>query len=212
MSANDRRYLHTLTAGAWLPVIQSLITGVIVALVVLVIAYQVRGRSPWTWSLVIGCLSMVGCWFALAGHWYRLTDLESLTGLDLNRDGRIGEIDSSLLSHNRRDEVRVYVSEITSNGHVTGNQNILNFPCSSNQLVQLSEGLLAGVPLAERSWTGSGQPFSITGFRAVRSEMIKRGLVSLASSKDSRQGYVLTLAGRHILAGVLDELTPPLPS
>ena len=205
MSQSDRRYLHTLTAGAWLPVVQSLITGIIVFVLVLVIGLMFRFRSPWAWSVVIGGLAVVMTWFILAKHWYKLTDLETWTGIDFNRDGVIGDY---LPNPTRRDEVRVYVSEITAAGHVTGNQKIIDFPCSGEQLQQLAEGLLNGVPLAERGWTGAGRPFSTAGFRSVRAELIKRGLVALASDKDTRRGYVLTVAGRNILARLLEELSP----
>jgi hypothetical protein len=205
MTESDRRYLHTLTAGAWLPVVQSLITGIIVFILVLVIGFTFRFRSPWTWSVVIGGLVVVVTWFILAGHWYRLTDLETWTGIDFNHDGVIGDYSPT---PTRREEVRVYVSEVTAVGHVTGNQKIIDFPCSGEQLRQLAEGLLTGVPLAERGWTGAGRPFSTAGFRSVRAELIKRGLVALASDKDTRRGYVLTVAGRNILARLIEELTP----
>ena len=92
MSRSDRHYLHTMTAGAWLPLAQAGGTGVIVFAVILALGLMWRWRSPVQIGGVIGLLSFAIAWFSLGRHWLRLTlgDLERFTGLDLNsgRDDR----------------------------------------------------------------------------------------------------------------------------
>ena len=208
MDNKPRPYLHTITAGVTLPLLQAGVTGAVCALVGLGVSLWLRWRSWPLVSLGAGVISFAAAWFYLGRHWLNLTGLERLTGLDLNGDGRIG-LEPSPLS--AREEVRVYVAEVRSDGHLSGNQKVYDLPCDSKQLAELARGILGGLPFSERLWTGAGRPFSIVAFRDLRGELIRRGLIRLASTKDARQGYTLTLAGKHVLTGVLAEL-PPSPA
>jgi hypothetical protein len=211
-SKGDKRYLHTLTAGAWLPMVQSGITGTLVLVVLVVLGYYWRWRSPWTVATVIGLLAWVGSWVLLQSHWFRLTDLERLTGLDFNRDGRIGEADSlapSPLSQTQRISLTVF--EGRADGSLSGNSVSYDLPCTLEQLQELAAGLIEdGLPFAERTWCGAGLPFSVEGFRELRAELMRRGLVALVNGKDARQGYNLTVKGEDIFREVLAGL--PLPA
>jgi hypothetical protein len=198
-----------MTAGAWLPLAQAGGTGVIVFALVLSLGLMWRWRSPVQIGGVIGLLAFGFTWFGLGRHWLRLTlgDVERFTGLDLNRDGMLGRPDSDFSPLSQKQEIRVVVSEVTNDGHLRSGQ-YLDLPCTADQLLELARGLIEeNESFTERSWCGADRPFSVAGFRELRGEFISRGLVSLASSKDTRQGYTLTLAGRHVLAGILEELT-----
>jgi hypothetical protein len=201
----NKSYLHTITAGVTLPFLQAGVTGLVCGLVGLGLGLWFRWRSWPVVSLGCGLVGLSVTWYSLQRHWLSLTGLERLAGVDLNGDGRIGDFPPQSEKH----EVRVYVSEVNPEGHVSGNEKIYNFPCNSYQLRELAAGLVeSNFPFTERTWSGTARPFSINQFREVRSEFIRRGLVSLASSKDTRQGYILTVAGRHVLAGILAELSP----
>lgn len=198
----DKRYLHTLEAGAWLPGMQSFISGFVIGLITLALAYIVRVRSPWVFAIITGGLSWVACWFALQYHWLDLTRLEGLTGLDLNRDGLVGMDPPEPVT------VRVRVEKIKDNNSYQ--EIIYNLPGTLTQLTELARGLLLDdLPLSERCWTGSGRPFSVLSFRNLRSELIRRGLVELANEKDARQGFILTDDGRDCLGGLLNPNPSP---
>ena len=83
---------------------------------------------------------------------------------------------------------------------------IFDLPATPEQLTALAVGLLRGrIPFSEREWTGAGRPFSVNEFRGLRSEMIKRQLMTLKNEKDARQGYVPTAEGQ----AVLEQFLPP---
>jgi len=201
----EREYLHTLQAGAWLPFLQASITGVIIGLCVAGLAYALRARHPLTPGLVAGLLAWAATWLWLQRHWYTLT-LEAIVNRDLDGDGVIGVRQEPP----EPPEVRVRVSMVKENGHYQ--ESIYHLPATLEQMRALAEGLLvSGVPFTERRWTGPGKPFSTGEFRALRAELIKRGLIMPASEKDARQGFVLTQVGEQVLRGFLLE-EPPSPT
>lgn len=198
-----REYLHTMAAGAWLPVVQSLVTGVIVFVIVIVIGLAARWRDPLTVAAVIGCIAWGLAWWSHVSHWFTLTRLSPDNEID---PGEEPDSNSSLTS--QPPTVKVIVSELGADGNESGQTHYWRFTATPSQLVELAKGLLEeNQPFTERAWTGAGRPFSVNGFRELRGEFIKRGLICLASQKDQRQGYTLTLAGRHVLTGVLSELS-----
>jgi hypothetical protein len=203
-SPAGRQHLHTLTAGAWLPFLQSSLTGVITSTVVVVIAYALRARFPWSWGGALGVIAWALTWYQLQKHWFSLTALEQVTGLDINRDGVIGDPDQvpeSRIIHVRMDET-------TKAGHF--HQVRFDLPASSTQMQELAIGVLQeGRPFTHREWTGAGAPFSDAEFRALRNEMIRRELMAPASGKDARQGYVMTDAGRQVLESFLPDAPSP---
>jgi len=74
----------------------------------------------------------------------------------------------------------------------------MNLDVTQEQLVELAQGLLDGIPFTEREWTGRGRPFSSGqggSFRKLRSDWLKQGLLDVVSDKDNRQGFDLTESG-----------------
>ena len=199
----SRQYLHTTQAGAVLPFLQASITGAILGSLALILAYTWRARDPWTWGGLVAVLAWAITWLQLQRHWFTLTNLEKLTGLDLDGNGEIGN------EPQRPAEIRIKLSEINDGGHY--HETVYPLPATLEQMQALAEGLTQGLPFSERTWTGSGRPFSVNEFRALRSEMIKRGLLILASDKDPRQGYSLTKPGRACMRGFM-QADPPAPA
>jgi hypothetical protein len=199
-SPAGRQHLHTLTAGAWLPFMQASMGGFITFMVIGICGSVWRMRSPWSWGAVFGSLVWGFAWMALSRHWFSLTSLEQVTGIDLNRDGFIGTPPAAPVQDRT---VHVRLSE-TSKGNL--HETRFDLPATFEQLHALADGLMRGNTLSERNWTGAGRPFSINEFRVLRTEMYKRGLIGLSSPKDGRQGYELTRAGMAVMRQVL---SPP---
>jgi hypothetical protein len=201
-SPAGRQHLHTLTAGALLPFIQAGMTGIITCLVIAIVFSSLRFKSPWSWGGTIGAIAWGLTWLSLQRHWFSLTSLEQITGLDLNKDGSIGKPPENN-AHIPDRFVQVRLSDSPSNG----NLHIVNFslPASAEQMNKFAEGLHSGTTLSERNWTGPGRPFSIEQFRRLRIELQKRGLVTPNSDKDGRQGFILTESGE---AFILEYLSP----
>lgn len=197
--ASSRQYLHTVSAGAGLPLIQAAISGVIVFVLVLLAGYELRFRSPIVTAGILGLLSLALVWILRQRHWYQLADLERLTGVDLNRDGTVGKPEPEPVR-----SVRVQLNHVTQEGHVYAG-DIFDLPATPEQLVALADGLLnGGMRFSVREWCGSGRPFSVTEFNLLRNEMLRRGLIRQVSEKDSRVGIELTDAGRQVMQDFLN--------
>jgi hypothetical protein len=133
-----------------------------------------------------------------------LTKLEEVSHLDFNRDGIIGDPGQSRIPEERI--IHIHEDEVKDNGHFE--QHRYTLPATESQMEELAIGILReDRPFAQREWIGSRRPFSDTEFRLLRNEMIRRGLLAPSSDKDSRQGFVLTVAGRKVLKEFLPSPT-----
>jgi hypothetical protein len=189
-----KEYLYDIQAGAMLPLVQSSISGGVVAVFFLVIGYALRWRSPWVVAGLAGVVVLAGVWFFLGGRWLSLSDERGSSAAP------VMEADS--YQAEAPQEVRVRLEHIKPDGHYQ--EEIYTLPGSPEQLKALATGLLEdNFPFTERSWCGSGRPFSVDGFRRLRSEMLRRGLLELINGKDARQGFKLTDNGRAALGGFL---------
>jgi hypothetical protein len=206
MSQGDREYLHSLTSGLLLPAGQALLTGLLVALVVTVLGLALRWRGPVKLGSVIGLLACGLAWLSTWRHWRLLTLGSSGKPEVLLPQAFEGAV-TATTQPKQRQEIRVIVSEVTSSGHLASGQ-YLDLPCSEAQLLELLRGLLEqGLTFSERSFCGSGKPFSLGSFRELRNVLQDRGIIAPASLGSPQQGYSLTLAGKHIFTGVLEEMT-----
>lgn len=204
---DDHRYLHTPTAGVFVPFLQSVVTALFVFIalwIVLGLGFSVVGS--WRYSLIAAGISLLVMWLARQTLWVGLIKLaERATHIDLNNDGVI-----------EGEEVAIPHVSVTLTDNSNGNLAIKNFslPASEDQLTDLGIGLLEeGKSFSEKEWAGSDKPFSLNQFRDLRAEMITRGLLSQASMKDPRQGYILTGAGRALLRHYVPSPTLlPLPT
>ena len=198
--ADERAYLHTATAGAWLPLAQAAALGLAWGVLALLIAWLCGLPRPWAWGLgawaAILALTLTG----LLWRWLRLTQpIEQLTGLDLNQDGYVGPPPF----------VRIELAQKTTGGTQTV---IANLPTSQAKLTRLAQGLQAGLSLAEGVWTGSNGPFSKAEYRALRAELQARGMIEPASEKGNSQGYALTPAGRAAMRYFASLAAAPSPA
>ena len=196
--ALQREYLHR---GETVKVqfLQAMGTGIFFGIATLVIGIWARWREPWMPALIIWILATGATWMILQRNWVRMSTMEMLTGLDLNRDGVVGE-------PVRPEPVRsipFQMNRVTEKGHVVAGERF-ELPATEEQLVALADGLNNGMGFTVREWCGAGRPFSVSEFSCLRSEMLKRGLLRQKSDKDPRAGgYELTDEGRALLEHVL---------
>ena len=206
-SPKGRQHLHTMEAGAWLPFVQASLTGIILGVVILVCAFTWRWQDPWSWGAIIGALSWGITWMALQRHWFSLTALEEVTGLDLNRDGVIGENQGAgpapLQPEDNPRIIQVRLNETRSNGHLVA-QRRYEIHASDKQMAALAKGLIEdNRPFTVREWCGDGRPFSGVQFSRLRAEMMRAELLEMKSDKASQRGFVLTPAGEDFLTEFL---------
>ena len=184
-------------------------TGIIVFLVFLAMALTWRWRNPWSWAVITGALAWGFTWWQLVTHWFSLTKLEEVTGLDLNRDGVIGEPEegwtpSAPTTEDNPRVIQVHLNEVKEGGH--WQQVRFELHATDEQMMMLAEGLLElERPFTVREWCGAGRPFSGEQFARLRAEMLQNELLVLASEKDPRRGYVLTKAGMALLTDFLTQ-------
>lgn len=200
MESNNKAFLHTLGAAAWVPLAQALITGAMVTVALIFFTVSLNARSWLSWSLGGGLVTALGVWTYSMRHWFSLTKLELFTGLDLDNSGGIG--DARPAPSAEPQSVKVTLNRISQDGHFSG--EMFDMPGSMEQLKKLADGLLNGLPFTEREWAGAGKPYSSATFRDLRKELMRRELIELASEKDSRQGYVLTDDGSQFMANILE--------
>jgi hypothetical protein len=200
----EQRYLHTAEAGAFVPLLQSAVTGVLFGLIALTILIW-QNVADWpVYSILIWLGSTAFTWLSLQRHWLTLTSLERATGIDINQDGVIGDVVESP-SH----VVRVDLRATTPDGNYQATRTIL--PIDENALCILADGLLSGKSLSEREWTGYDRPLSVSTFRDLRQVLIERKWIEQVNSKDTRQGYRLTRPGKAVMKHFAAMYSPALP-
>lgn len=189
----DRReYLHSFTAAVFIPGLQALFTGAFLGLASGVCAAIFgAGRGSWSWGagVFIACSSVV--WLALMWRWLRLTKpLETLIGVDLDRDGRIGSKPTF-----------VKVQLTTADRHTT---QFADIPTTRAKLADFGRGVLNGDPISERRWSGAGALFSQNEFRSVRDVMLARNWLRWVNPDYPKLGCEITAPGRAVMRSLVD--------
>ena len=203
---SEQAYLHTSQAGAWVPLQQAGISGLLAGAFVMAICLKLNVQDGWFYAL-IGCMGVtIVMWTVLQFHWFNLTALEKFTGLDLDGDKEVGEPQQPVVN-----TVRVNIHEVSEDGYPR--MQTANFPVSPEDLTKLARGLLAGRPFSEGEWCGDGKPFSKKQFKAMRTEMLQRKLIKLRNPKPGggSQGFILTKSGEATMKRLV-ELAQGQPS
>lgn len=196
----ERQFLHTFVAGVLLPLGQAFTTGLILFIATLTLAVIVFDMiDPFKSALTIGIVSMTFTYLYLQRRWLSLTSIEKVLNVDLNDDGRIGDEEPQT--------ARIQLTEVKDNGHIH-TDSIFTLPASPEKLAALAAGLLNNLPCSEKQWTGEGKPFSSREFRALKVEMVKRGLLAYVNPRAPLQGYALTKPGRAVMKHYIPSPTP----
>jgi hypothetical protein len=170
-----------------IPLAQSVITGVFIGLASGAGAAVLHFEQPVTIGAALGCCVMAGSWLSYRGRWAHM--LEALAGVDLDKDGVIGEppppqptgTTIEIISEDRRAGDYVFLPGI-----------------EPERLQQLGAGLMAGQSFNQAAWTGSGRPFSRREFEALRGEFLRRGLCTWRNPAAPAQGCELTPPGEAV--------------
>lgn len=202
---SSQQYLHTPQAAAVVPFWQAFISGMMTGLAVFGVMQYFRVRDAWVIGLLVWLVVQAIVWFAGSLHWFTLTNLEKLTGIDINGDGKVGDGKSKVR------DVKVTLREVTQQGHVWQSRN-LYFPGDPDAIVMLATALLGGASIAERVWSGEGKLFSQQDFRAIRKILEDNRLIEPKNPKDVRQGYQLTAHGVQTMTSVRDTYSGSAPS
>lgn len=193
--------LHTILIAAIIPLIQSLLTGLVIGSLVFALALHFDAEKPWAWGLWGFLLSGSGMWIFSIQRWYKLTDwlptVERMTNLDINRDGRIGDRLPSVDVVPDPKQITVTVRDVHDQGHLSVMR--YDLPVDEAQLGAFAVGVGQGVSLAEANWIGPSNPFTRDEYRAFRKELIRRRWIELANHKSAKQGFQMTEAGRAVM-------------
>jgi Zn-dependent protease with chaperone function len=169
-------------------------TALTVGVLATIAGYYFRWREPLLIAGVIAAAVWVVTWVILQREWLNSVTIRSQTyqAIWTGEEDREPEPEAEPVR-----EVRVRFERVRDGGHWS--ESVYPLPGSIDQMQALAGGLARGLPFSERAWTGGGRPFSLAEFRALRAEMIKRGLLEMANDKDQRQGYHLTEEGRAVM-------------
>ena len=185
---SDRQFLHAEQAAVNVPIKQVIVTSVFVAIAILTISLMFDARHPFTVALYSLGITPLVMWLFLQRRWLHLT-AERILSIDIP-DGEVQKPTEART-------VKVQITQVKDNGHYQA--DMLTLPCTEKQLEALAVGLKNGRKFSEKEWAGPGRPFSIDGFRELKTVMLKRGLLVQKNEKDARQGYILTEAGQALI-------------
>jgi len=186
----------TLESDVWVPLLQAFFVALawaVLAAVLVTLAVRLA-RWPWwaaplalavTWAVVFPWQVTV----CIQERRELLWKQEEIEHRDLDGDGHVG----------RPEPVTLQV-EVVRQSEYGQQLTIVDFGVSPEKAVVLARGILAGRPFSEAEWTGRGKPFSRREFRALRSELLERGLLEWRNPRAPSQGVELTSVGRAVFA------------
>jgi len=197
-------FLHTLIAGAWLPLQLALISGVLVGLLTAwVTAFYLPNDSLFL-SGLFSLLTTLGTWIFFQTQRVRLINfVERISNQDINGDGLIAEAEPTETKHTITVDLRVIskTSDITYRAQFAG--------ISDERMALFARGTLRGRPMTITEWSGKGKPFSRREVEQIMGEMYDRQMVELKNPKNKKDGYVPSKAGWETLRKLKAVIPPP---
>ena len=184
--------------GVVVPGLQAAITGVLTGLAALAVSAWLK-LPYWGIGATAFTLAALAAWLSYRGRWAWV--LERMLGVDINRDGLIGQPEPE---PEPAQSLRI---ELVQDEGRRGEFIDLPYP---EKLPLLAGGLLEGRQFSLTAWTGKGQLFSRSEFETLRAELLKRGLATWNNPAAPAQGITLTGAGRAIFRRLADQ-SPTLP-
>ena len=209
----ERQYLHTLVAGAWLPLAQSTIVAIVVSIGTWVIAYFVFDAvDPHKPAILFFVITWVCMLIKLQLHWLSLTTVEKIFQQDFNGDGMIGDVEQPAERATPR-RVVIQLDTVKENGRyqVGDKSDQLKFSCTPEQLQTFAAGILSGIPIAEKKWTPlkDGKLFSGNKWRDLMGEMLAQKVIRYVSEGNSLDGFELTDIGKAVMKAYASPLPHP---
>ena len=193
--AQSTSYLFTLRSGVFLPLLQSIVTGILVGLTCLVWAIAAEFQKPALFFAVVTLGITFISWGYLMINWRTMVSgIEKLVNRDLNGDNRIGDKPASSM-------VQVRVTSMDGK-HTT----IAEIP-HADKLPEFAQGVLAGKPISKREWIGRGKLFGETEFNTVRDKFIQRGWMVWIDEQYPQLGLNLTITGQAAMRALANSDT-----
>ncbi|MBI5950186.1 MAG: hypothetical protein HY865_00900 [Chloroflexi bacterium] len=209
----ERQYLHTMVAGALLPFAQASITALVIAVGVWVIAFFIFDMMDSYKSFIVSfALTWVFVFLRLQRHWLSLTTIERIMQRDINNDGVIGEAPKVEAKPRR---IVIQLDQVKENGHYQPGDisSRIEFPGTSEQLEAFAQGMVNGMPITDRAWSGDGKLYTGQEWREMKAEMFKKHgdrepLIEYVNPENKKHGIRLTATGRKFFEEVIADNSP----
>lgn len=185
---SDKSFLHTLSVGVILPLVQSFATSIIFMIVTATVLYWTDAIDYLKPMVTVGALSFAGMWLFLQRRWLNLTNLERLTRIDFNGDGRIAE-------EPRR--VHVQIDRVKENGHLEQSA-MYDLEATDDEMEYFAQAWSNGKPFTEDELAGGGKYLSQPRFAILRADLFKRKLIE-KKGKTNKGGFKWTQEGEEVL-------------
>jgi hypothetical protein len=178
--------------GCLLPLLQSLISGTLTALLTFSVAlWQEWPRAEYI-AFAAGAAGACAWWWWNILTWRHVAFPELAQPVFYDEPVQAQPVTSRVKVELHQDE----------NRHV----QIADIDASPDQLRQLAEGLLQGQTFSEGAWTGAGRPFSKAEFHQLRTALVKRGWVTMRNPNAPAQGFCLTRPGAAVMRSFASDL------
>jgi hypothetical protein len=179
---------NTLTGPVVVPLAQAGITGFLIAVALTVVVGITRLSLPvHKFELFAGiwAVATLVAWLMFRQRWQHV--IETVLGVDINRDGHIGDPPEPEI-------IEVHVTEEEG-------RHLSNFDLPyQDRLTDLARGILKGKPFTEEQWTPRHKNgFSKPEFVELRKQFIAREMAAWKDEAAHDQGVVFTRKGMAIL-------------
>lgn len=187
----------TLKSAVVIPLTQALVSAVLISVITYALASWLEAERPFIIALALFGIVALISWLSYRGEWR--ARLEALLGVDINRDGVIGEPLPVI------NELRVNV--ISDNGAAG---DILALPgANREQLAALARGIVAGRGLSIHEWTGINRPFTRSQFEELRGQLLDRGFIRWRSNNAPQLGAEPTKKGEALFRALAEDARAP---
>lgn len=194
-----RQHYQSVSVAVKIPALQAVITGLTMGLSAATVAWLLEASRWYAWGVSVASLTLSASWLLLLYRWHDLVNqIELALGIDLNHDGRVGDIEPP-------PPIRIEVKE-------DHRLSMIDLPGNQEQLLALASGLVAGLPFSESQWTGNGAPFTKRQFHELRAVMIKRNLICWNNPNAKAQGITLTRSGSAVIRHLASMAASPIPA
>jgi len=191
---DESNHLHSIRAGVAVPIGQAVVTGILIAVLVALVAGYYKVQDWYFWAAISGTLAILGQWIFSQMLWQRLVRLvERQAHYDFDGDGVIGAPVAAPIPQT----VRVEVTDKSGGGHVT---NYIDLPFAE-RIPQLAAGLAAGKQFKVAAWVGQsrGRLFTPAEFIELREALLEHGWIEANNPHDESRGYKLTRTGGAVM-------------
>jgi hypothetical protein len=190
---------QSMMVGVWLPVVQSLVTGLFLGIAAFMIGLLAGAGALVSLRWMGGVSVIASCvvWCLRFLHWTRVVQfMELVFRRDFNQDGYEGPPPAQVV------EVLLHHHDEYGNRTVTDRRK---YPVSYDQMQELAIAILRqGKPFSEDALAGRGRTFSQNELSRLRADFEKDGLIA-PRGKGRNTGWEFTQEGWEMLKEFLPE-------